>query len=150
METSYASAIEEITQSIFATMLDLEIAAEANSYDATDEFVSSIHISGAATCSVVLGLTEGAARQTAAALLQMPVEDVAVEDKRDAAAELVNMIGGNLKGLLPQPSFLSLPAVVAGSDFQLEMPGAALAETMVFGLEQGQLRVQRYVVLCRE
>ncbi|RNL62665.1 chemotaxis protein CheX [Nocardioides marmoriginsengisoli] len=36
------------------------------------------------------------------------------EDVADAVGELVNMIGGNVKSLMPGPSTLSLPVVAAG------------------------------------
>jgi len=36
------------------------------------------------------------------------------EDVADAVGELVNMIGGNVKSLMPGPSVLSLPVVAAG------------------------------------
>ena len=41
--------------------------------------------------------------------------DVTEVDQQDVASELVNMIGGNLKSLLPGPSFLSLPTIVSGA-----------------------------------
>jgi chemotaxis protein CheX len=42
------------------------------------------------------------------------VEDTHDEDVADAVGELVNMIGGNVKSLMPGPSVLSLPVVAAG------------------------------------
>ncbi|UDY24077.1 chemotaxis protein CheX [Nocardioides sp. Kera G14] len=43
-------------------------------------------------------------------------DDDALEDGdvADAVGELVNMVGGNIKSLMPGPSVLSLPAVAAG------------------------------------
>lgn len=40
--------------------------------------------------------------------------DLAEEDIADAVGELVNMIGGNVKSLMPGPSALSLPMVTSG------------------------------------
>lgn len=40
-----------------------------------------------------------------------PLDDA---DVADAVGELVNMIGGNVKSLMPGPSVLSLPVVAAG------------------------------------
>ena len=37
---------------------------------------------------------------------------------RDAVGELANMIGGNVKALLPGPSRLSLPALIENADYQ--------------------------------
>ena len=42
------------------------------------------------------------------------VEETHDEDVADAVGELVNMIGGNVKSLMPGPSVLSLPVVAAG------------------------------------
>lgn len=42
------------------------------------------------------------------------VDDTLDEDVADAVGELVNMIGGNVKSLMPGPSVLSLPVVAAG------------------------------------
>ena len=42
------------------------------------------------------------------------VGEVSDEDVADAVGELVNMIGGNVKSLMPGPSALSLPVVAAG------------------------------------
>jgi chemotaxis protein CheX len=42
------------------------------------------------------------------------VEETQDEDVADAVGELVNMIGGNVKSLMPGPSVLSLPVVAAG------------------------------------
>jgi chemotaxis protein CheX len=42
------------------------------------------------------------------------LDEPADEDVADAVGELVNMIGGNVKSLMPGPSALSLPVVAAG------------------------------------
>jgi chemotaxis protein CheX len=42
------------------------------------------------------------------------VDDTRDEDVADAVGELVNMIGGNVKSLMPGPGVLSLPVVAAG------------------------------------
>jgi len=37
---------------------------------------------------------------------------------------LANMVGGNVKALLPEPCRISLPAVADGMDYRLSVPGA--------------------------
>ncbi|MFL6025057.1 MAG: chemotaxis protein CheX [Marmoricola sp.] len=44
----------------------------------------------------------------------LAVQETLDEDVADAVGELVNMIGGNVKSLMPGPSVLSLPVVAAG------------------------------------
>ncbi|TIC83622.1 chemotaxis protein CheX [Nocardioides sp. GY 10113] len=52
-----------------------------------------------------------------------PLDDA---DLADAVGELVNMVGGSLKSILPGPSALSLPTVAAGrAAFGSEMNRAA-------------------------
>lgn len=82
----------------------------------------------AATCSATL------ARQIAACMFQLPAEDSSDADIRDAIAEVVNILGGNVKAILPPPCQLSLPSVVesSGSDASSPVPGSETVETVCF------------------
>lgn len=73
---------------------------------------SSVSISGDWEGAVSLELSAVAAEAVAHRMLGV---DVAVEeDLADAVGEMVNMIGGNVKGLVDGVSALSLPLVAAG------------------------------------
>lgn len=145
METTYDSQIEQIVQSIFTSMLGMEIYRSADAPANCQEAVlGTIHIAGATSVSVVLGLTTDVARATAAAMLQMNPAEVTSDDVRDVAAELTNMIGGNLKSLLPGPLYLSLPTVVAGRDLGLEIPGAELVDDVGLVCDAGTFRVRLF------
>ncbi len=146
METTYDSHIEQIVQSIFTSMLGMEVFRAGDNPAACQETVlGTIHIGGPKSMSVVLGLTSEVARVTAANMLQMNLADVTSDDIRDVAAELTNMIGGNLKSLLPGPLFLSLPTVVAGRDLGLEIPGAELVEDVGLVCDAGPFRVRLFM-----
>jgi chemotaxis protein CheX len=93
---------------------------------------------------VALGLTAEVARAVTANMLQMNPEEVTSDDIRDVAAELTNMIGGNLKSLLPGPLFLSLPTVVVGRELGLEIPGAELVEDVGLVCDAGPFRVRLF------
>ena len=97
--------------------------------------------------SVILGVSDGAAGAATSAMLMMPVQDITETDARDVVAELANMIGGNLKSVLPGPLFLSLPTVVAGRDLGLQVPGAELIEDVSLCCEAGGLRVRLFAQL---
>lgn len=145
METTYDSQIEQIVQSIFTSMLGMDaFRGGDNPADCQETVLGTIHIAGPKSVSVVLGLTSEVARATAANMLQMNPADVTSDDIRDVAAELTNMIGGNLKSLLPGPLFLSLPTVVAGRDLGLEIPGAELVEDVGLVCEAGPFRVRMF------
>jgi len=57
------------------------------------------------TCSTI------AAARAASTMFAVDVSEVARSDSLDAVGELINIIGGSIKGVLPPPSGLSLPAV---------------------------------------
>jgi hypothetical protein len=80
---------------------------------------SWVDVVGPWTGSVVLTCARSTAEELARSLLKEhapPVLDA--EDVEDALGELANVVGGNVKGILPGPSVLGLPetgaAPVAG------------------------------------
>ena len=48
-------------------------------------------------------------------MFDVEIEEVSPADVLDAVGELVNIVGGNLKGMLPSPTGLSLPSVTDGA-----------------------------------
>ena len=75
------------------------------------------------------------ARRVAAALFDEAAEDLDDADDRDAVAEIANVVGGNVKVLLPENCELSLPRLV-------ESPGARLGTVtaVVFTCAEEPLR----------
>jgi chemotaxis protein CheX len=107
--------VEEIVSEVFSSFLGTEAPPELA--PPTDELLpvtASVSISGAWNGHVALGCSAVAARSAAAVLLAMPEDEVAEADIADAVGELVNMVGGNIKSLLPGPSALTLPLVSLG------------------------------------
>jgi chemotaxis protein CheX len=145
MSITYDSALEQITQSVFSTMPGLELfRIDAAAPTDGEMLLVAVHIAGAWTGSVVLGLPNDVIRAAAAGMLQVSSDEVRDEDSRDVAAELVNMIGGNLKSLLPGPSFLSLPTIVQGRDCGLDVHDGRLVEDLAMQSEFGSLVVRLY------
>jgi len=145
MLTTYDCQIEEIVQSIFSTMLNIDVARVDEEFPPThDSLVTSIQITGEWVGGVMLGLSPAVARSAASAMFQVSSQDLTDADMQDVAAELVNMIGGNLKSLLPGPSSLSLPTVVSGNEFSMRMHHADLTDDVLLGSEVGWLRVRIY------
>lgn len=142
---TYDEQIEQIVQSIFSTMLETDVSRVARGASEEGEcLVSSVQITGQWVGSVVLCLSATTARSAASAMLRTASEDVTEADQQDIAAELVNMIGGNLKSLLPGPSSLSLPTVVAGPEFRVRMHKATLVDEVKFVSDAGSLQVSLY------
>lgn len=145
MQTSYENVIEEIVQSIYSTMLNIELIRDEAPPPADQELLlSAIQIAGEWMGSVVLAMSPQLAREAASSMLEIPVQMVNQDDLGDVAAELVNMVGGNLKSLLPGPSYLSLPTIIAGSDFGMQVHQAIKIEDVTLRSEVGSLRVRLY------
>ena len=54
------------------------------------------------------------------------------EEVSDALGELTNMVAGNIKALLPQPSAISLPTVAFGSQYEISVKGTHTVATVPF------------------
>ena len=104
--------IHGIATSVWADMLGLPLeAGEAGA--APERICAWVGISGAWSGTVTVELAAPLARRVAAALFGMSPEEVTDTEVTDAVGEVVNILGGNLKALLPGPSALSLPSVGA-------------------------------------
>lgn len=123
----------EIAAHVWASYLDpdgarplrqdgAEVAGASSTGSA--RFVSAaVSVTGVWDGDVVVTCSESGARQVTAALLAVELDEVTPDDVTDAVAELTNIIGGNLKGRLPEPCAMSLPRVVP--DAQPAGPGQA-------------------------
>lgn len=60
------------------------------------------------------------------------------DDVRDCMGELANMIGGNLKALLPDGVQLSMPSVVNGSNYSVRMCGQHSFLRLAFDCDLGR------------
>ena len=88
------------------------------------EVHSSVSISGAWTGHVVFASSTAAARMAAAAFLAVDRGEVTQEDLSDVLGELANIVGGNVKAMLPPGCFLSLPQVVLAPESATKYPNA--------------------------
>ena len=92
--------------------------------DQPSEVHSSVSITGSWTGHVVYASSAAAARKAAAAFLAMDAGEVGPEDLSDVLGELANIVGGNVKAMLPSGCFLSLPQVVLAPDSATKYPNA--------------------------
>lgn len=118
-----ASIAELVWMSFVDGVVHPDHAPESRSTD--PQVVASVAISGAWNGHVVVGATPYAARRLAAAMFAMDAASVGDDDLADAWGEIANILGGNVKGLLPEPSVLSLPQVVLDAR-RVRMPAATL------------------------
>ncbi len=112
-----ADDVRTLTHQVWTTYLGEQVPllfVEDNTF--VPDWSASVTIRGAWDGMVSLETTRAGAQGLTRALLGLDADadDLADSDLVDAVGELVNMLGGNVKGLVPGPSRLSLPLVAAG------------------------------------
>ena len=137
--------IVEIAEAVWASLFDMTLS-ELNAQGRTEvargrSATATAHISGGANVSVVLSCSEALARRAAAAMFESGEDELADEEVADAFGEIANIIAGNVKCLLPEPSELSLPTVSRGVDQVVTIPGAKLMEQVDLGCDEDRMRI---------
>jgi len=112
--------IQQVTTEIWGSMLDLHPAVtsdEDSGASADGRIGASVQITGGWEGAVRLDSSLALARAAAARFVGTEPEQVSIDQVRDAMGELANMSAGMIKNLLPGPSYLSLPSVADGSEY---------------------------------
>lgn len=91
-----------------------------------------VGISVAWTGAVLLHGSRQLAEAAAAVIFSTEPGSGSEQDSFDAMYELTNIIGGNIKSLLPESCQLSLPNVEAATDEHLQIPGMKRMSELVF------------------
>ena len=124
-----------IAQDVWASFLNvhlLQIAVD-DTLSGRPSMVGAVRVTDAWFGAVVLEMTSGLARSVAATMFATSADLVTDPEVVDALGELTNMIGGNVKSLLPAPSQLSLP-MVAESVWPTSVPGSVAVCRIAFAV----------------
>jgi chemotaxis protein CheX len=100
--------VEGLTRDVFETILRRRPSRQASA-PPSGTATYAVDIAGAWEGSVSLQVADGLAKRIACEMFES--EEAAPDDVRDAMCELANVIGGNIKSLMPGPSQLSVPRV---------------------------------------
>jgi chemotaxis protein CheX len=113
----FEAEILEIAQTIWESLIHLPVepAPAPPEIDGASALRATISFSGAWEGQVHATMSAKLGRRLAAATLQTSASDLLEEDTQDVLKELINMLGGNIKALLPPPCKLSLPQVASVS-----------------------------------
>jgi chemotaxis protein CheX len=128
MEISNAQ-IMEISKSVWSSMLGVDVAASAPvqiPHGAERFTVGSVQISGDWSGVISLACPSTLAREAAALMFGVEADKATAQEIQDAWGEIVNMIGGNIKSLIPGSCQLGLPTVAEGREFCVVIPGVTL------------------------
>lgn len=124
----------DYTESIWKSILSLDAKPTENGSADSEinyAFAGCVHITGAWNGTVTVLYPMSLAKQVASIMFDLHGEPVESELLQDALGELTNMTGGNIKSLLPEPCFLSLPAV-AKTNSAMRVPGSELVSKVTF------------------
>lgn len=104
-------AFYQIVQDTWTSTLGFQIDRAAPEFREETPFAVCVKISGAWEGEVDLHCSPCLARLIAAAIFQMRADNVGSYEILDALSELIHIVGGNLKALLPRPVDLALPTL---------------------------------------
>ncbi len=117
--------LAELVEQVWLSYLDptgVDPLIPTYDHNQDSEVHSSVSISGSWTGHVVYASSTLAARRAAAAFLAMETDEVGPEDLSDVLGELANIVGGNVKAMLPPGAFLSLPQVILSPESASRYP----------------------------
>ena len=92
-------------------LVDCPLDGGTGSVPASELVTASVSVAGVWAGHIVVTTTWQAALAIAGAMFQMPPTEITNADVTDAVGEVVNVVGGNVKSSVPDPSTLSLPLV---------------------------------------
>ena len=68
-------------------------------------------------------------------------DEPSYDQVQDALGELTNILGGQVKSLLPEPCRLSLPAIAEGTDYAFRGPHDKVLARLAFTCRDAPVRV---------
>jgi len=120
-----AEHVAEVAGAVWDSFLGLPLQRTQEQPEPASGGMSGVvTISGAWRGAVVLQCSPEHAAEAAEAMFAAEPGSLSPAEVADALGELTNMVGGNLKNLLPEPSTLSIPSVSGGGDSQVFVPAA--------------------------
>jgi len=102
-----------------------------------------VQIAGSWSGAVTVQCSEESARGYASKMFQVSSTELPQDDVHDTMGEIANMIGGNVKALIPGALFLSLPVVVNGPSYKIVIPRSEELNSFGFTTEDGDSVVVR-------
>ncbi len=135
--------LRQVTEMVWDSVLGVTLLRQEGIPDPPARLLAGcVHVTGAWEGAVLIECSARTASHAAGVMFGAPSDTLAEADVLDALGELANMTGGNVKALLPGPSTLSLPTVVAGTEYTTRIPGSTLLSAVAFDWEGDPLVVR--------
>jgi len=130
---AYDTEVRRIVQDVLFTMTAYAVELGDTGYAVQpDTATCAVFFAGEWSGAVLVECPLSMAFEFTAQLMRIPKPIQFDDDVFDALGELANMIGGNLKSVLPKGVSLSMPSVVEGSKYSLRVCGANRNKRMTF------------------
>jgi chemotaxis protein CheX len=115
-----------ICREVWESYIDPYLVPFQSTRQVADEerITGCVLVSGQWQGAVVVECSDELATRAAAIVYSCPADELTHDEIVDAVGEFANMIGGNIKSLLPGPSTLSTPTVTDGPAYLLRVPNA--------------------------
>ena len=117
--------VRQITEDTWKIVLGEELQISPRSFapkEIPDCIAVCAQITGDWALAVVMYCSAKVARNAATIMFGAGEANMTRDDVHDAICELINIIAGNIKGILSGSSHLALPNLVKGRDFKLMFP----------------------------
>lgn len=122
---AYDTEVCRIVQDVLETMTQYPVEPARIPYtEHPDRTTCAVYFTGEWSGAILLECSLQMAFSFTAQLMRIPKPLQFDDDVYDALGELANMIGGNLKSVLPRGVSLSMPSVVEGSNYSVRVCGA--------------------------
>ena len=135
--------LASIVQSVFRTMMDMEVEAAAAPWiHPPDTLTAAVHFVGEWRGATLVECGAQPARQFAQHFMGIPLPPAIDDDVRDVMGELANMVAGNFLSNLADaglPCHLTAPIVYRASEFVLRSVPGGVCERMVFRSPEAKL-----------
>lgn len=134
-----AQNVRDITAEVLSSMLSLDVE-DADDASGTD-MMACVHVTGDHVAAIRTDVSAALAARIAEAMFGMEPGEPSEAEINDALGEIVNMIGGAVKGRLDGATALSLPMVAEGNPKSVVIPGGAVVAELHLTCESAPLRV---------
>jgi chemotaxis protein CheX len=145
-----AEQISSIASEVWESLLGMPLLPHPLGTDAPalegQSTTGCVHVSGEWNGSVFLQCDVGVAAALAEVMFAAEPGTLTDDEVGDALGELTNMVGGNIKSLLPAPSRLSVPSIAVGQSCSVRVPGAVLLDRVVLVCAPGPLHISVWKV----
>jgi chemotaxis protein CheX len=145
---NYTTELADITHSVWEALFeDDRLVDQPLGQSDLDglTFTSCVQITGAWEGAITFQCSSDLARRLTSSMFGMEPDEPGPEEVCDALGELANMIGGNVKALMPEPCQLSLPTVAEGAAYHLHVTGGTSTNTITFSCTGDETVVVRLI-----